>query len=126
MLGLHTHLVGGDLREHSENALAYFSDPSHDLRAAAIVKLGPGSGPVDHGSTRDAIPAGRHPSSAFTGHRLLRRFRFLYRRKARTQRAGRPNIMAIEIGPSIAARRRRTAFPTGRFLQCVERPREAD
>ena len=126
VLGLHTHLVGGDLRQHGENALADLGNAGHNFRAAAVIEFGPRSRTVDHGSTRNAVPAGSHSSSAFAGHALLRRFLFLHRRKARTQCARRPDIVAIEIAPFFAAGNRSTCLPAGRFLQCVERPRQAD
>ena len=127
VLGLHAHLVRGDLREHGENALSDLSDPGDDLSAAAVVDLGPGSGAVDHGGPRDAVPAGSHSSSALAGHRLLRRFLFLGRRKTRAQCARWPDIVTVEIATrSRRARRRRTRFPAGGLFQRVERAHQAD
>src|SRR5262245_48605842 len=68
MLGPQAHLMRGDLRKHRQNPLTDFCDTRHDLRATAVIKLGPGGGAVDYGSTCDAVPACRHSSSAFTGH----------------------------------------------------------
>lgn len=103
MLGFHAHLVRGDLRQHGEDTFPDFSDARDNLRAAAVVELGPGGGAIDHGSPRDAVPAGSHASSTFAGHRLLRRFLFFDRRKACTQCARRPDIATVEIASPVAA-----------------------
>src|SRR5215510_5542693 len=70
MLGLHTHFVRGDLGEHGKNPLTDLGDTGDDLRAAAVIELGPSRGAIDHGCPRDAVPAGSHSSSALAGHRV--------------------------------------------------------
>ena len=115
VLGLHAHFVRGDLREHGEDAFPDLSDAGDDLGAAAVVDLGPGAGAIDRRGPRDPVPAASHASSAFAGHRLLRRFLSF-----RPPQSARPVCRAAgyrsgrDRARAVATRRRRARFPNRR------------
>ena len=116
VLRLYAHLMRGNLRQHGQNSFSDLGHPGHDLGAAAVVEFSPGGRSVDHRGPRNAVPAGSHSSSALARHRLLRCFLLFCVRKTRTQRARRPNVVTIEILPSVTARSRGASFPAGRLL----------